>query len=303
MGLMGSRMAARLLAASHGVTVYNRTRAKALALVDKGARAANTPAEAAEAKEICFTDVADGSALKSVVLGPDGVIRAATPPKIIIDMATIAVADSVDIAAALAEAGVAYLRAPVSGSTGLAEAGKLTIVTSGDKAIYEAVEPYLAVLGENRYYVGTGEEARYVKLIHQLMIGATVQALAEGIVLGEKAGIDRALVLEVLGNSAVASPYVKFKSAGLIAKDYRAAMSLANQTKDADLVIAAAESVGAHLPAARTIAAFFREAVSAGWGERDATALVLALEQMAGLDPVERVAEPEAAHGNEARRS
>jgi 3-hydroxyisobutyrate dehydrogenase-like beta-hydroxyacid dehydrogenase len=222
-GIMGSRMAARLLAAGHEVTVWNRTPEKAAKLVEGGAALAATPALAAEGKDICFTNMADGGALKAVCLGPNGILKAPVLPALLVDMGTVGPAESAEIAAAAEALGVGYLRSPVSGSTVLAEAGKLTILASGKQATYDAADPYLAELGEVRYYVGTGEAARFLKLVLNMMVSTQVQILAEGVVLGEKAGLDWDKMLEVISNSVVGSPLVKYKAGPLAARNYNPA--------------------------------------------------------------------------------
>ena len=141
-GIMGSRMAARLLAAGHEVTVWNRTPEKAAKLVESGAILAASPALAAEGKDICFTNMAHGAALKAVCLGPDGILEAAALPALLVDMGTVGPAESAEIAAAAEASGVGYLRSPVSGSTVLAEAGKLTILASGEQATYDAADAH-----------------------------------------------------------------------------------------------------------------------------------------------------------------
>ena len=286
-GLMGSRMAGRLLAAGHEVTVYNRTAAKTAQLVEFGAKLAATPAEAAAGKDVCFTIVADGPAFKTVTLGPDGILSAGPLPKLLVDMATIAPTESEEVALVAEPLGVGFLRAPVSGSTVAAEAGKLTIVASGEKTVFDAAEPYLASLGEVRYYVGTGERARYLKLIHQIMVATTMRIFAEGLVLGEKAGLDWDQMLEFLSNSAMGSPYVRFKSAPLAARDFDPAFRMDMMVKDLDLALGAGRSANIELPTTQAVRAGYVEAMAAGLGQRDVSAIVLDLEKKAGLDPRE----------------
>jgi 3-hydroxyisobutyrate dehydrogenase-like beta-hydroxyacid dehydrogenase len=204
-GTMGSRMSARLLAAGYEVTVWNRTPEKTVALGHKGAIVAATPAEAAAGKDIVLANLTDGPALKSVLADSGGVLEARPLPRIFVDMATIAPGESAEIAEMLEPRGIGFLRAPVSGTANVCEAGKLTIMTSGDRAVHEAADPYLAVLGENRYYVGPGENSRFLKLIHQMMIAGTMQIWGEGLVMGEKAGLDWDLMLD--DGRAVSAPW------------------------------------------------------------------------------------------------
>ena len=285
MGLMGSRMAARLLSAGHEVTVYNRTREKTAPLAEKGALVADSPAEAARGKDIVFTNVADGAALRAVCLGSEGVLAADPAPSILVDMGTVGPAESADIAAACDEHGVGYLRSPVSGSTVLAEAGKLTILASGDAATYQKADPYLAEIGEVRYHVGTGEAARFLKLILNVMVSTQVQVLAEGLVLGEKAGLDWARMLEVISNSVVGSPLVKYKAGPLSDRNYNPAFRLELMVKDLTLALATAAENGVRMPITESVRDFYKAAAGAGLGSKDFSAVTLELEKLAGLEP------------------
>ncbi|MBU2601299.1 MAG: NAD(P)-dependent oxidoreductase [Actinobacteria bacterium] len=282
-GIMGSRMAARLMDAGHDLTIYNRTASKCSPLADKGAVVAASPAEAAAGADVVFTNMADGAALRAVVLGEDGVIEADPPPKLLVDMGTVAPAESAEIAAAAAAKGIGYLRSPVSGSTVLAEAGKLTILASGDKAVYDAADPYLSVIGETRYHVGGGEDARYLKLVLNMMVSTQVQILAEGLVLGESAGLDWKGMLEVIGNSVVGSPLVKYKSGPLGDRNYAPAFLLGLMIKDLDLALAAAAENGVELPTTKAVREFYQQAADAGHAEQDFSAVTLELERMAGI--------------------
>ncbi len=282
-GIMGSRMAARLMDAGHDLTVYNRTAAKCAPLADKGAVVAASPAEAAAGADVVFTNMADGAALKAVVLGEGGVMEADPAPALLIDMGTVAPGESAEIAAAAAAKGIGYLRSPVSGSTVLAEAGKLTILASGDKAVYDAADPYLAVIGETRYHVGSGEDARYLKLVLNMMVSTQVQILAEGLVLGEKAGLDWKGMLEVISNSVVGSPLVKYKAGPLGDRNFAPAFLLGLMIKDLDLALTAAAENGVELPTTKAVREFYIQAAEAGHAEQDFTAVTLELERMAGI--------------------
>ncbi len=176
-----------------------------------GAAVALTPAEAGRAGDICFTSVADGPSLKEVCLGEQGILRSADPPRVLVDMGTVGPWESEEIAAVAETAGVGFLRSPVSGSTVLAEAGKLTIIASGDRAVFEAADPYLAVLGEIRHHVGPGENARYLKLIFNLNIFAQMQILRRARYSARRAGSIGADAGDHHHERPAASPFVKYK--------------------------------------------------------------------------------------------
>jgi 3-hydroxyisobutyrate dehydrogenase-like beta-hydroxyacid dehydrogenase len=287
-GTMGSRMSARLLDAGHEVTVWNRSAEKTVPLRAKGAAVAATPAEAASGRDIVLANLTDAAALRSVIAGPGGVLEAVPLPPIFVDMATIAPGESAEVAGLLELRGIAFLRAPVSGTAGVVEAGKLTIMASGDRAAFDAAEPYLAAFSETRYYMGPGEQSRFIKLIHQMMIAGTMQIWAEGLAMGEKAGLDWDQMLDVLAGSAVGSGVVKSKIALLKARDYgHPAMSLHNIVKDLDLALRAGAEVDVELPATRRVRELYQPALDAGLEWKDYAAILLEIERRAGLEPKE----------------
>jgi 3-hydroxyisobutyrate dehydrogenase-like beta-hydroxyacid dehydrogenase len=285
-GIMGSRMARRLLDAGHDLRIWNRTAEKCQDLVAQGATQAATPAEAAAGADICFTNLADGASLKLVTLGEDGILSASPAPSLLVDMGTVGPSESAEIAALAQEKGVGYLRSPVSGSTVLTEQGKLTILASGDQDVYDAADPYLAVLGETRFYVGPGENARYLKLLLNVMVSTQVQILAEAVVLGEKAGLDWERMIEVMSNSVIASPLVKYKAGPLTARNYNPAFRLDLMIKDLDLALATASQTGVAMPVTEAVREFYARATEAGLGEKDFSAVTLELEKLAGIEPV-----------------
>ena len=288
MGVMGCRMAARLLDAGHDVTVWNRTIEKALPLADKGATVASTPAEAAQGRDIVLAILTDAPALRAVIAGPGGVLDADEIPPVFVDMATISPAESEELAALLEARNVSLLRAPVSGTANVVETGGLTVIASGDEAVFRAAEPYLEAFSQTRYFVGAGENARYLKLIHQMMIGANMQVWGEGLVMGEKAGLDWDTMLEVLGNSAVGSGVVTGKIPSLRARDYEhPGNSLHNIAKDLDLALAAGRQAGVELPATQRIRELYERGLDAGYEWKDYSALILDMEKRAGLEPKE----------------
>jgi 3-hydroxyisobutyrate dehydrogenase-like beta-hydroxyacid dehydrogenase len=288
-GKMGSRMANRLIDAGHDVTVWNREDAfydeNVHPLEAKGAMAAATPAEAGSGKDICFTNVADGPSLKEVCLGVNGILTSANPPKVLVDMATVGPWESAEIAEAAESAGVGFLRSPVSGSTVLAEAGKLTIIASGEKSVYDAADPYLAALGEVRHYVGAGESARYLKLIFNLNIFAQMQILAESAVLGEKGGLDWETMLEVVTSSVAASPFVKYKIPPMQRRSYSPTFTLGLARKDVNLALEAARRAGVDMPVTKLVLDLQEQAMAEGLTDLDVAAVTLWYEKKAGLDP------------------
>ena len=279
---MGAPIARRLEAAGHELSVWNRSPGPADEFAGRGVSVLAVPAEALQRADVCIVMLADPAALEAVALGPDGVLANATGGTLI-DMSTVSADVSAKVAAEAEQRGVAFLRAPVSGNPSVVEAGNLAIIVSGPRSTYDELTPALLDIGPKLFYVGPGEQARIVKLALNLMVGGTTQLLAEALVLTEQYGIDRREMLEVMGNSAVGSPYVKYKTEALVADDYRSTFTTELAVKDLALAFAAGEAVGVPLQATALTLELFRECVAEGMGGDDLTALLPNLRRKAGL--------------------
>ena len=156
----------------------------------------------------------------------------------------------------------------------MVRAGNLSIVVSGDVSTFEEVEPILRDIGPNVFYVGAGEEARVLKLALNLMIAGTAQLIAEAVVFGEANGLDRATMLDVMAASAVGSPFVKYKTAALVAHDYTSTFSIANMHKDLQMALEAADGTGVSLPATLLVDELLQACIAAGMEETDLMALL-----------------------------
>ena len=281
-GKMGEPIGRRLLDAGHELTVFNRTPARTDSLVEGGAIRAESPSGVWQSAEACITMIADDKALRAVMLGDDGVLDGAPPGAIVADMSTVSVEASRAVADAANAAGVGYLRAPVSGNPSVVEAGNLTIMVSGDRKAFERLEPTLRDVGPNVFYLGAGEEARVMKLALNLMVAGTAELIAEALVLGQTNGLERAAMLEVMGTSAVSSPFVKYKTAGLIADDYTATFTSAMMHKDVSLALDAGRSVGVSLPVTALVHGLLEDCLAIGMGDDDVMALLPRLAREAG---------------------
>jgi 3-hydroxyisobutyrate dehydrogenase len=199
-----------------------------------------------------------------------------------VDMSTVSITASQAVAEAASVAGVGYLRAPVSGNPSVVEAGNLTIMVSGDGQAFEQLEPVLRDIGPHVFYLGPGDEARVMKLALNLVIAATAEAMAEALVLGEASGLERAAMLEVMGASAVGSPFVKYKTAALIADDYSATFTSSMMHKDLTLALDAGRTVGVPLPATALVRGLLEDCMATGMGDDDLMALLPRLAREAG---------------------
>jgi 3-hydroxyisobutyrate dehydrogenase-like beta-hydroxyacid dehydrogenase len=212
LGTMGGPMVKRLLAAGHTVTGYNRTRSRGEWLLELGMRWADTPRAAAENADVTFTMVSDTEALLAVTGGPDGLLSGLKPGNVYVDMSTVSPAASQELAAQVASKGAQMLDAPVSGSVVTLEAGQLSIMVGGDRAIFEQVKPILQAIGPTVNYVGGNGLAVMMKVAINLSLPVQILAFCEGLLLAEKAGIPRETAVEVLLNSVVASPALKYRA-------------------------------------------------------------------------------------------
>jgi 3-hydroxyisobutyrate dehydrogenase-like beta-hydroxyacid dehydrogenase len=212
LGTMGGPIVKRLLAAGHTVTGYNRTRSRGEWLLELGMRWADTPRAAAENADVTFTMVSDTEALLAVTGGPDGLLSGLKPGNVYVDMSTISPAASQELAAQVASKGAQMLDAPVSGSVVTLEAGQLSIMVGGDRAIFEQVKPILQAIGPTVNYVGGNGLAVMMKVAINLSLPVQILAFCEGLLLAEKAGIPRETAIEVLLNSVVASPALKYRA-------------------------------------------------------------------------------------------
>jgi 3-hydroxyisobutyrate dehydrogenase-like beta-hydroxyacid dehydrogenase len=275
---MGTAFAERVLEAGYPLVVHNRTRGKADALVARGATAASSPAELAEAVDVVLTSLADDEALEQVA---EEVLAAARPGTVLVDLSTVSPAASARVAALAGEASVDYLRAPVSGNPSVVRAGKLSLIVSGPRETLERVEPVLLAIGPSIHYVGEGEQARVVKLAINLMIAGLAELMSEALVLGEAAGVSREALLEVMGGSAAGAPFVNYKTEPLLRDDFSATFTTALMEKDIDLVLDVAAKANVDLPLAGHLKALLRAAVEGGYADDDFMALYLQLRSAA----------------------
>jgi 3-hydroxyisobutyrate dehydrogenase len=286
LGAMGSRMAGRLLAAQHDVAVYNRTVEHARPLEQRGATVAATPSRLAAAADIVFSSLANDAALEQVMFGPDGALGGARAGTVFIEMSTVNPATSRRLHAAARSKGVAVLDAPVSGSTLQAEQGQLVIFVGGEQDVYQKCQPLLEVLGSKTFYLGPSGAGTTMKLCVNTLLGLGVQALAEAIALGVKAGLPRERFLEVLGETAVVSPSQKAKLANARQDQYPAAFALRLMFKDFGLILETALELSVAMPA--TAAAVQAAAAEharqlATQRDEDFSVMIRAMEQMAGV--------------------
>jgi 3-hydroxyisobutyrate dehydrogenase-like beta-hydroxyacid dehydrogenase len=236
-GKMGTPMCRNLLRASYPVFACDIDATRLAAIVTDGAMALARPAEIAERSDIVISMVPNDQVLLSVVEGPAGLAGSMARGKIFVDLSTVSPAASARVAAALESTGCLYLRAPVSGSTTLAEKGALSMYCSGPREAFERCEPILAKLSARQTYVGSSEEARVLKLLINLIVEITPVVLGEALAFGLKGGLERAQIIDAIGQSVAASPLLGYKAEMIKARDWSPMATIDLVAKDLDLAI------------------------------------------------------------------
>ncbi len=283
LGKMGQPMAKRLLEAQFPLLIWNRTGAKTHDLSKEGAVTSNSAKELASQSDVIITMVSDGYALKAITLGDDGIIAGAKSGTILVDMSTVDPDGSNEVAKAADKGGVKMLRAPVMGSVGWAATGELTVLASGDKDAYEQCQNLFDVMAQKQYYLGSGEEARYMKLATNAMLGVTCQMLAEVLTLGEKAGLDLDQMIEIIGEGGLASPFINVKLGSIAKRDFSSMFTGSMMAKDYDLVLDASNKLDVLMPTVSLVRQFLGVLKATGRGELDFSALFLLMEELSGI--------------------
>jgi 3-hydroxyisobutyrate dehydrogenase-like beta-hydroxyacid dehydrogenase len=283
LGIMGSRMAARVAQAGFPLTVWTHTPGKAAVWASKhGATAVASPAEVARASDIVVSMVIDGQQVASVLLGEDGVIEAARPDLLCVDMSTISPVDTRRIAAALGEREVRMLDAPVTGSSPRAEAGTLTIMAGGSPEDFARAEPLLASMGEVIVHVGELGQGEMLKLINNSLGAANAAAVAEALLLAQATGVDLDAFVRVTSAGSGASAQLALKSTPMREHDYTTLFKTAHMLKDVRLCLDEAQAAGVPFPAAAHARDLLTATMGRGHGEQDYAAIIEAAEGLAG---------------------
>jgi 3-hydroxyisobutyrate dehydrogenase-like beta-hydroxyacid dehydrogenase len=275
-GRMGSAMAGRLLDAGDRVTVWNRTESKTGPLVARGAEVAGSIRELGR-RDIVFVSVSWPPDLEEVVAGPEGLLSGERRPGVIVDCSTVSEETSARVRAAAEAAGTQFLAAPVSGNPHMVADGECCIVASGPSATYEKAGPYLAKIAKVVVHAGDDEQARIVKLCHNLYLGMMVQALVEVTTLAEKGGTDRAAFLEFLNGTVLASDWVRKRAPDLVKKDWTPTFTIELLCKDFDLGLGKSRDLEVPMPVAAMVHQLIQ--LSIGHGQRSHDLLSLYVQQ------------------------
>jgi len=275
-GKMGTPMIRNLMAGGMHVAVTEPSDAQLARLVAEGATEAATLAEHADSP-VVFSTLPNDQVLLDVVLGrgsDPGLAATMASGSIFVEMSTVSPGCSAKVAAALENAGILYLRAPLSGSTTLAEQGTLTILASGDEPAWTAVLPVFKLVSARQFYLGASEEARFMKLVLNTLVGATSAVLSEALSLGRSGGLSYANMMEVICESAVASPLLKYKADAIVEENYAPAFTIDQMIKDFTLISDAGREQRIPLFTTGLILELYRAAANSGLNDEDFFALV-----------------------------
>lgn len=280
LGAMGSRIAGRLLN-DHEVYGTNRTRAKAVQLIEQGMAWRDTPREVAAEAELLFSMVTDDTALEAITDGPDGILAGIKPGQVYVDMSTVSPRASRDTAGRARTLGASMLDAPVSGSVTAAEEGSLAIMVGGPEDAFRSVESLLHTLGHNVTYVGANGQGLMLKLAVNISLAAQMLAFSEGVLLAERGGIDPELATKVIAGSAIGSPMLKARAPLTLHLPEQAWFDVRLMHKDIGLVLDTARTEHVPVPSAEASDRVLARAEELGYGQRDIAAFLEVLRQAA----------------------
>lgn len=289
-GKMGRPLVTRLLEGGCDVAVYNRTRSKAEPLADLGARIVDHPAQLAD-REIVFSVVAGPADFIEVMMGEHGLLcESESAPQILVDCSTISSDASCTVREAARERGADLLAAPISGNGAHVARGGALFAVSGPERCFETVRPYLQILGRGAHYLGDDDNARLVKIAHNLFLGAIIQSMVETTLLAQAAGISRRAYLDFLNDSALGSTFSGYKTPALLELDWSPAFTSTLLHKDLTLGLDAAAELGVKLPVTATVRALVQDAIDAGYPDQDFAAMLASQAEAAGIDLVRETA-------------
>ncbi len=280
---MGEPMAKKIVQAGYSLTVYNRSAGKADELKSEGAFVANDIKSVAENSDFIISMISDDAALNTVATGPDGVLQNAKPGSTFIDMSTVSPVASAAIAETAAAARISYLRAPVNGTVMQAEASTLVILISGPKESFDACEEIFRKMGDKIFYTGPDEQARYLKLCINMMVGISSAMMGEALVLGESGGLDWEQMIEIIKNSAVGSPVIHYKEKTLKERNFTPAFTVRQLAKDFDLMLDTGRQSEIPMPITSHVRQNLSTMIATGRGDQDFFAYVEMLEELAGM--------------------
>jgi 3-hydroxyisobutyrate dehydrogenase-like beta-hydroxyacid dehydrogenase len=283
LGVMGSELVNRLLSKGHSVLGYNRTRSKGEWLVKKGMKWADSPRSVAAGSDVIFSMVTNSAALAAITEGPDGILAGLNPGKIFADISTVSPAFSREVAAKVRAKGGDMVDCPVSGSVITLQEGKLSVMVGGRLETFEKIKPLLLDIGPKVTYVGDNGLALVMKIGTNLSLAVQMLAFSEGVLLAEKSGIKREVAVDVLINSAVASPMIKYRGPFVLQLPPEAWFNVNMMQKDMLLALELGRQVDVPMPTTAISNEFLTAARGMGLVEQDFAVVFDVLAHMSGV--------------------
>ena len=279
-GMLGEAVGLHLMDVGHDVIAFNRTKEKTKKLEKKGARILDSPKQVAENSELVITIVKDANAVREVIFGDSGIIDGKHDGMCIADMSTVNPNATREISKQIREKGIDYMEIPVMGGPNVAINGKLVIMASGEKEIFEKFKTVFESIAEQTFYLGETGTAHSIKLAMNLQIAMLALALSEGITLTKKAGFDPEIFLKILNSTYFKTGMSEGKAYKMINENVKPTFTLANLKKDLDTINDAAESFDAELPMAKIARKIYADATDAGFGNIDYTGIISYIREL-----------------------
>ena len=283
LGVMGSEMVLRLLSKGHTVTGYNRTKSKAEGLIRKGMKWGDSPRAVAASADVVLSMVTNSAALEAIVEGPEGILAGLTPGKFYVDISTVSPEYSRVVAAKVRAKGCDMVDAPVSGSVITLQEGKLSVMVGGRQETFEKLKPILLDIGPKVTYVGDNGLALVMKIATNLSLAVQMLAFSEGVLLAEKSGISREIAVEVLVNSAIASPMIKYRGPFVLKLPEEAWFNVNMMQKDMLLALELGRKLDVPMPSTAVTNEFLTAARGMGLVKEDFAVVYDVLAQMSGV--------------------
>ncbi len=281
LGIMGGPMAKNLMEAGHELVLYNRTREKAEELAGDGTEVVGSPKEVAEQSDIIITMLPDSPQVEEVLTGKDGVLAGIKEGALIVDMSTISPVVTRELAEQVEERGASLLDAPVSGGDVGAKQGALSIMVGGSEEDFGRAEPLFDVMGKVATLVGPVGAGQTAKACNQIVVALNIEALSEALVLGSKAGVDPAKILDAISGGLAGSAVMEAKREKMLGHDFDPGFRIELHHKDLGIALAAGREYGVSLPVTAIVDQMLESLKAKGRGDRDHSAVLTLLEDLA----------------------
>lgn len=283
LGKMGAPMSQQLIKAGYKMTIYDLSNEQMQRLVCNSVMAAESPEHVASRSDIIFSVISDDTALIDITLGQKGLLKGVRPGSLFVDMSTVSAGASKLVAEGTSQKGINYLRAPVSGSTVFAETGELTILASGPKESFDHCSKIFSLLSKKALFVGNNEEARYVKLLINMIVGISAAMTAEALTFGKQGGLDWEQMLDIVDCSVARSPLIGFKIPPLKERDFTPAFTISQMCKDFDIIMDTGNQMNTFMPLTSLVRQFMSAMRATKLGDLDYFGLVKLWEKMSNV--------------------